>query len=272
MWGAIIGDLAGSTYEYGQIKKVTNIDNKEIIERDSFFSDDTILTIAILDAIENDCNYEKYLKEYYKKYKDYKPNFKPYFATSFSPGFINWIEGKKEGNSRGNGAMMRISPVGYLFNKKEDVIKNSHLATIPSHNTEEAVLCAEKIALTIYYAKQKIPKEEIVKKLNIELEYQPFKKFNTTCYETINNCMYAVFTSNSFEESIKKVISYGGDTDTNACIVGSMAEALYGIDERLIQKAKEKIPQEFIKALDKGYEMEKNIDQDLNKNKFIIER
>ena len=273
MWGAIIGDLAGSTYEYGQIKKVTRIDNKEIIiGEDSFFSDDTILTIAILDAIENDCDYEKYLKKYGNKYKDYKHNYKPYFKTSFSPGFIKWVEGEKEGNSSGNGAMMRISSIGYLFDKKEDVIRNSHLATIPSHNTEEAVLCAEKVALIIYYARHGISKKEIIEKLNIKLEYKPFKKFNTTCYETIDNCMYALFTANSFEESINKVISYGGDTDTNACIVGSMAEALYGIDKKLIEKAKEKIPQDFVRILDKGYEMGKNINQNINKNKFMIER
>jgi len=76
-----------------------------------------------------------------------------------------------------------------------------------------------------------------------------------TCNETIDNCLYALFTSDSFEESLKKVISFGGDTDTNACIVGSMAEALYGIDEELLNKAKLKIPSEFVKKLEKGYKM-----------------
>lgn len=86
MWGAIIGDLAGSIYEYGQVKEANKVDNKETIPENAFFSDDTILTIAILDAIENNDNdYEKYLKIYDKKYLSYKPEFNPYFKTTFAP-------------------------------------------------------------------------------------------------------------------------------------------------------------------------------------------
>ena len=251
MWGAIIGDLAGSIYE--QEKEVKEIKNQEIIKKDSFFSDDTILTIAILDAIQNDKNYEKYLRIYGNKYLLYKPEVEPYFETIFSPGFSKWVVLEKEGNSIGNGAMMRISPIGFMFNTEEEVIENSRLATIPSHNTEEAINAAKIIALIIYYARRGLSKEEIINKLNIELKYEPFKTFNYTCSTTIDNCLYALFTSNSFEESINKVLSYGGDTDTNACIVGSMAEAMFGIDEEIIEKARTKIPKEFTKILDKAY-------------------
>ena len=93
----------------------------------------------------------------------------------------------------------------------------------------------------------------ILKRLNIDLNYKPFDKFNTTCSQTFDNCVFAVFNSNSFEESIKTVLSYGGDTDTNACIVGSMAEALYGIDRKLIKQANNYIPDDFVKILDKAY-------------------
>ena len=253
MWGAIIGDLAGSIYEYEQEKEVKEIKNQEIIKKDSFFSDDTILTIAILEAIQNDKNYEKYLRLYGNKYMLYKPEVEPYFETIFSPGFSKWVAYEKEGNSTGNGAMMRISPIGFMFNTEEEVIENSRLATIPSHNTEEAINAAKTIALIIYYARKGMSKEEIIKKLNINLKYEPFKTFNYTCGTTIDNCLYALFTSDSFEESINKVLSYGGDTDTNACIVGSMAEAMFGIDKKIIEKAKAKIPEEFIQILDKAY-------------------
>lgn len=255
MWGAIIGDLAGSIYEYEQMKTVKSVENKEMIKENSFFSDDTILTIAILDAIENDKDYEKYLRIYGDKYSLYKPEYKPYFETIFSPGFTKWVNNEKEGNSTGNGAMMRISSVGYMFDSEEDVIKNSRLATIPSHNSEEAIQCAKIIALIIYYARKGLSKDEIIDKLNINLQYKPFETFNLTCNATIDNCLYALFTSNSFEESINKIISYGGDTDTNACIVGSMAEAMFGIDIELINKAKRKIPKEFIEVLEKAYKV-----------------
>ena len=105
-----------------------------------------------------------------------------------------------------------------------------------------------------------IPKEEIIRKLNIEIKYNPFKKFNLTCRETLGNCLYALFTSNSFEESIKKVISYGGDTDTNACIVGAMAECMYGIDKKVIEKAKLKLPAEFLNVIEKEYDKNKRKD------------
>ena len=260
MLGAIIGDLAGSIYEFEQIKKRRNVTINNIIEDNAFYSDDTILTIAILDAIMHDKDYEKYLKLYGNKYSTFKPNIEPYFEKVFSPGFIKWCEGKKEGVSTGNGAMMRISPVGYMFNTEKDVRKNSKLATIPSHNSKEAIDAAEKIALIIYYARKGFSKNQIIKKLGIELKYKPFEKFNYTCSTTIDNCLYALFTSNSFEESIDKVISYGGDTDTNACIVGSMAEALYGINTELIKKAKNKLPKEFVQILDSAYKIKKEED------------
>ena len=260
MYGAIIGDVAGSIYEYNQVKEVSEVNIKELIPNNSFYSDDTILTIAILDCILNNGNYEDYLKEYINEYKNYRPEFKPYFKTPFSPGTTKWATTTNDiGTSKGNGAMMRISPVGYLFNTEEEVIYNATMATIPSHNTKEAIDSATLVALIIFYARKGLNKEEIIEKLNIKYQYKKFKKFNLTCNETIDNCLYALFTSNNYEEAIKKVISYGGDTDTNACITASMAEALYGLDESLILTIQEKLPKQFVKKLELGYSQIKNI-------------
>ena len=167
MWGAVIGDLAGSIYEYGQIKNIKriNISQSVIIPKNCFFSDDTILTIAIMEAIQTDRDYEKHLRKYGNIYKDYKPNFKPYFKTSFSPGFIKWCKSNEKGTSIGNGAMMRISPIGFLFDNENDVKKNARLATIPSHNSKEAIVYSTIIALIIFYARQGMPKNEILKNL-----------------------------------------------------------------------------------------------------------
>ena len=254
MYGAIIGDLAGSIYEYGQIKKVSSIKCNKLIEDNSFYSDDTILTIAILDAILKDKDYESSLKEYGKKYSDYKPSFNPYFNTSFSPGFTKWVNGNYNGKSTGNGALMRISPIGYLFNNKNDVIKNAALATIPSHNSNEAVNAATIVALIIFYSRCGYNKEEIIKMLNIKLVNRNLDKFNTTCKETLDICLYTLFNSNSFSDAISNTLLVGGDTDTNCCIVGSMAEAMYGIDKKYIDEADKHIPNEFKKILKKGYE------------------
>lgn len=259
MWGAIIGDLAGSTYEFGQLKKISKIEVDTLIKENSFFSDDTILTISILEAILKNLKYEDNLRKYVNFFREYKPDFSPYFNSPFSPGFIKWANSEYIGTSIGNGAMMRVSPIGYLFDNEKDIIENARLATIPSHNSPEAINSATIVAMIIYLSRCNYPKEEIIKKLKLDFKYSPFLKFNTTCPETIDNSLYVLFTSNSFDEAIKKVISYGGDTDTNACIVGSMAEALYGIDENIVEEAKTKIPEFFTKLLDEGYQRVKKM-------------
>ena len=253
MWGSIIGDLAGSVYEFSQIKEVTPVVVDELIRDDAFYSDDTILMVAIIDAILNDHDYNKYLREYGLEFIDYKPDVTPYFKTSFSPGFIKWLKGNEEGLSMGNGAMMRIAPVGYLFDDLDTVREESKKATVSSHNNEESIKCAQVVASIIYLARKGYSKEEIIELLDLDISFKPFSKFNYTCSDTIGNCLYALFTTDSFENALREVISYGGDTDTNACIVGGMAEALYGVDQSLVDMAKEKIPKEFVKVLEKAY-------------------
>lgn len=127
---------------------------------------------------------------------------------------------------------MRISPVGYFFDNESDVIKNARLVTITSHNTEEAITGSTIVALIIFYLRKGFTREEIFKMLNLRVEYKPFNKFNTTVNETLNNCLYAFYVSNSFEDAIRKTLLMGGDTDTYAAIVGSMAEALYKMNNK----------------------------------------
>ena len=117
--------------------------------------------------------------------ENYRPDFEPYFKTSFSPNTIQWAKGLGISNSIGNGAMMRISPVGYLFDTEEEVIENARLATIPSHNSEEAIYSATIIALMIYYFRNGLSIEEVYKKMKLQAKYQPFTKFNMTCGEMV---------------------------------------------------------------------------------------
>lgn len=253
MLGAIYGDKAGSIYEYGQLKEINPINPKKLILPQSFYSDDTIETIAIMDAILNGKDYGETLKEYILKYENYKPIFSPYFKTSFSPNTIKWAKGFGKSNSKGNGALMRISPVGFLFDKKDEVIYNAKLATIPSHDSTEAIKSATIIALMIYYFKKNLDKDEVYDKLKLPHKYVPFNRFNTTCSQTLGNCLYAIYYSSSFEDAIRRTLLMGGDTDTNCCIVGSVSEAIYGLDEKQIFEAKKDLPLEFNKVLKKIY-------------------
>lgn len=273
MYGAIIGDLAGSMYEYLEYidseKGIINLEarklilNKpDLIDDRSFYSDDTILTIAILDGLLNNKSYTKVLKEYGLKYKLAVPKSVPYFKYMFSPGFISWCEGRKKGNSYGNGAAMRISPIGYLFDDKKLICNEVIKSTRPSHNTAQAINGAEAVALTIYMARKNINpdliKEYIVNRYGFDLNYDfdnllCTNTFNSSCEETVKQSLYLLFSSDSFKEAVQKAISIGGDTDTTASITGSMAEALFGIPNDLIKQANEFLPLEFKANLVRGY-------------------
>ena len=253
MLGAIYGDKAGSLYEFDQLKEIKSINPDKLITPSSFYSDDTIETIAIADAIINKKDYEKTLRDYILNNLEYHPDFKPYFANTFSPNTIKWAQGNGKNDSIGNGAMMRISPVGYLFDSEEDVIRNATLATIPTHNSKEAIDSATIIALMIYYFRNGLSKEEVFSKLNLLIKYKPFLKFNKTCKDTLGNCLYAIYTSNSFEDAIRKTLLMGGDTDTNCCIVGSVAESIYGMNDHEKEDAMSNLPNEYVKVLTKVY-------------------
>ncbi len=118
------------------------------------------LTISILDAILNDLDYEKYLRKYTKEYLNYHLDFNLYFKTSFSPQFIKWYEVLIEGKSLGNGAIMRISPVGYLFDSENEVKKQAQLAILPSHNSIEALEASQIVVLIIYYGRIELSKRK----------------------------------------------------------------------------------------------------------------
>ena len=116
MYGAVIGDLAGSIYEYDQLKKIKPIKMDKVIPDNAFYSDDTILTVAIGDAILNGGDYGTYLRKYIKEYSNYHPNFSPYFKSPFSPNIMKWANSSDIGTSLGNGAMMRVI---FLIPKKK---------------------------------------------------------------------------------------------------------------------------------------------------------
>ncbi len=256
MWGAVIGDIAGSIYEYAQYQSVSSIDIPHLFTGNSFYTDETILTIANYDAILNKGDYEFYLREYGRRYANLNiaDEFVDHFPRVFSSKFEKWVNGKTKGKSNDNGAMARISGIGKMFDHLTDVRENAFLATIPSHNSTEAIQCATQIALIIFYARMGYSKNRIMNTLNIKrLEYNTFTSFNETCYETYGNCLMATFTSSNFEEAVKKVISMGGATSTNGCIVGAMAEALFGVPEWCVNKARELIPEKFSAILDKAY-------------------
>ena len=257
MLGAIIGDVAGSIYEVleinERIKYKTNRsyeDRIKVLDKnvplftdENSVTDDSILTCAIYDAIKNGhCDYEKYLREY--GLKEVHLGKDKYGRNPFGSGFIKWLEYKKEGDSYGNGAAMRVSPI--CFDNLKDVIEQSRLATIPSHNQIDAIKSSEAVAVGIFLLRNGFSKEsvkECIQKNYYDLNYdlkdlQKNYTFSSKASNSVPQALFVFFESNSFEDAIRKAISIGGDSDTIAAITGSLAESYYGIDENLKKQIK----------------------------------
>ena len=276
MLGCIIGDMSGTKYEYQEFldtrKGIINIDRRKSILDDktplltssSFISDDSMLTIAIAEAILNKKTYSETLKKYGQLYGNTMNTKEGFFKSPFSPSFIKWCNSyiPEIGTSKGNGSAMRVSPVAYLFDSLEKVQLEAKRSAIPTHNSIEAIKGAESLATTIFLARQKLPKDEIKKYItshygyNLELNLENLQNtniFDGTCETTVPQAIFIFLNSNSFEDSIRKAISIGGDTDTIACMTGSISEAYYSIPKILRQQALDLLPQEFKKILLKAY-------------------
>lgn len=288
MLGAIIGDISGTKYEYQEFldtrKGVINLERRKsilnpstkLITPDSFISDDTMLTISIAEAIVYDRNYRDVLKQYGREFGNSLNERKDFFKNAFSPTFIKWSnsDGIENGTSQGNGAAMRVSPVAYLFNDLSTVQNEARKTAVPSHDTPQAIQGAECLASAIFLARQKRSKSEIkeyiTKKYTYNLdnnleELQKYNIFNGTCDVTVPQAIFVFLTSQDFEDSIRKAISIGGDTDTIACMVGSISEAYYGIPKNLRDEAFNLLPQRFKNILINAYKL-KNKNENQNQN------
>jgi len=277
MLGAIIGDIIGSYYEvlevrylkkynkprpYDERMKIMDLRTELFTDKCSC-TDDSILTCAIADAVLNrDSNYEKYLREYGLRELDLGND--KYNRGRFGKGFVDWLQGDYQGNSYGNGSAMRISAIGYLDTFHEVCIE-SHLATIPSHNHEESIKAATSVATSIFLLNTGLSKEELKEyietnyyKLDYDLEELRHNYiFSSRSSDSVPQALFVFLESDSFEDSIRKAISIGGDSDTIAAIVGSLSEAYYGIDEKLYEQAKPYIKDYMKPVIEKFYERNK---------------
>ena len=296
MLGAIIGDIAGTKYEYQEFldsrKGIVNLERRRsildkehvpLISEKGFVSDDSILTIAVTEAIIYHADYGEILKKYGKKYGNKPLERKGFFKNAFSPVFIKWAnqETTETGNSQGNGAAMRVSPVAYLFDDLERVKLEAKKTAIPSHNSEQAIKGAQCLASTIFLARQKKEKDKIkqyvVENFGYDLKYsleelQKNNIFEGSCEVTVPQAIFVFLEADGFEDSIRKAISIGGDTDTIACMVGSISEAYYGIPKDLREQALSILPEELKNVLLEGYRLKKKNKQRSTYNLELSDR
>nr|VFK57209.1 MAG: ADP-ribosylglycohydrolase [Candidatus Kentron sp. TUN]VFK65203.1 MAG: ADP-ribosylglycohydrolase [Candidatus Kentron sp. TUN] len=240
MLGAIAGDIIGSVYEY----EWNNIKSKEfdLFSQKSFFTDDSVLTIALADAILHGNDYGQVMRRYYRRY----PN------AGYGRSFHRWASIPDTGpyNSWGNGSAMRTSPVGYAFDNLDEVLwKAAHYASF-THNHPEGIKGAQAIAASIFLARNGASKAEIesfvVQWFDYDLsqslsEIRPNYRFDESCQGTVPQALTAFIESVSYEDAIRNAISIGGDSDTLGCIAGGIAEAFYGGVPKNIKEAAKRI-------------------------------
>ncbi len=275
MLGAIIGDIVGSFYEVEEVQAIKNtIDRKRSYEErikilnpktplfteDCSYTDDSVLTLAIAHSLLENESFEATLKKY--GLKEIELGKDKYGRSRFGKGFVSWLKGEKVGDSYGNGASMRISPIAYYYDDLDIILEKTKEATIPSHNHEEAILGAQAVTTAIYLARNNFSKEEIKveleKRFNLNLnmnlvDLQHNYRFSSRTLESVPQAIFCFLESTNFEDCLRKSISIGGDTDTIAAIACSIAESFYGIPEELKQKALSYLPNNYKKTLNNFY-------------------
>jgi ADP-ribosylglycohydrolase len=223
--GAIAGDVIGSPYEYAGQKSM----DFPLFSPASRFTDDSLLTIAIADAIINQRRYLDCIRSYALAYPQ----------SDFGGMFRQWMhsENPQPYNSYGNGSAMRVSPVGWAFDTLDDVLREAAASAAVTHNHPEGIKGAQTVALAIFIARKGAGKNEIRKEIAGRFHYdlsctldeiRPAYSFDETCQGSLPPAIIAFLESTDFEDAIRKAVSLGGDADTLAAITGSIAEAYYG--------------------------------------------
>ncbi len=254
MIGAIIGDIVGSRFEFNNHRSK----DFELFTDECEATDDSIMTLAVAKAImetekkmkpllsqrENNHEYNLLLESMAIKYMQEIGRKYPY--CGYGGMFRHWVfsDNPKPYNSYGNGAAMRISPVGFFDVTEYELRELSKIVTAVTHNHEEGIKGAEAVALSIFMAKRGATKEEIRNEINENYygldftidEIRDTYRFNETCQRTVPQAIVAFLESSSFEDAIRTAISVGGDSDTLAAITGSIAEAYYGVPEEIEKK------------------------------------
>jgi len=254
MIGAIIGDIIGSSYEF----KNTHDYNFELFPKGSSFTDDTICTVAIADAILKGIPYRDSLIEWCRKYS----KLKPMFGGAFSAWFLS--DNPQPYNSFGNGSAMRVSPVGWAYHDMFSVLEEAEKSAWFSHGSIEGITGAQAIALAINHMvdnKSHTTHKEIIDNiLRVYYGYNYLEnvprpgEWNATCQGCVPLALHLFLTSSSFENAVRLAVSYGGDSDTMAAIVGSLAEAYYPIPASLYEQALSYLPKDMLTVV---YDFEK---------------
>ena len=247
--GALAGDMIGAPYEFEGMKST----DFPLFSVYSTLTDDSVLTLAVADAILNGRNYLEYIRKYALAY----PN------SGYGGSFRAWMYSKDPHpyNSFGNGSAMRVSAVGWAFDTIEDVLREAEASAAVTHNHPEGIKGAQATALSIFLARKGESKEQIKRDVATRFGYdlsrtideiRPTYEFNEICQETVPQAIIAFLESRDFEDAVRKAVSLGGDADTLGAITGSIAEAYYGgVPDHIGTEVQRRTPMELWAVVDR---------------------
>ena len=254
MLGSIIGDIIGSQHEgyYNRIKTT----DFELFDKSSKFSDDTVLTIAVADWLMRDPQHQhatlvKIMQTYGRMYP----------GAGFSHATKAWLNSKEPQpyGSFTNGAAMRVSPIGWAFELMEETLEAAKRSAEVSHNSEQGITAAQAVSAAIFMARHHASKTEIKSFIGQNFHYdldhaieeiRPKYDFDCSCEGSVPEAIIAFLDGEDYESTVRLAVSLGGDSDTQACIAGGIAEAYYGqIPKEITAKAIHKLPSQFRKVI-----------------------
>jgi len=249
MLGSIVGDVIGSVHEGAG----TKTKDFPLLVQQSTFTDDSVLTVAVAEWILTGQNLVDLLHTYHDAYP----------GRGYGMMFHHWAKRRyrKPYNSFGNGAAMRVSPVGFAFETMEEVLEYSKRSAEVTHDHPEGIRGAQAAAAAIYLARRLHNKDQMRDAIESRFGYDLSERldqirftysFDETCQGTVPQALIAFFESTSYEDAIRNAISLGGDADTLACITGGVAEAYYaGIPADLTRSVKAMLGKRLVAVVDR---------------------
>ncbi len=268
MYGAILGDIIGSPYEWHNKKSK----DFPLFSKFSRFTDDTVMTLAVAsgfmmafdnadphieDGDEVNDDNKAFIEE--SIIRSMKTLGLRYPNAGYGGRFRDWLKnGTKPYNSWGNGSAMRVSPAAWVCSSIDKAREMASLQAAVTHDHPEGIKGAEALASAIFIARVGGTKDDIREYVTHEFGYdltrtcdsiRPDYKFDVSCQGSVPEAIIAFLESKDFEDAVRNAISLGGDSDTIGAMAGSIAEAFYSVPDELKAKCEEMLPSDLRKIL-----------------------
>lgn len=277
MYGAILGDIIGSPFEFDRGDKTKDF---KLFSRRSHFTDDSVMTLAVCEALLK-VGQDATVKEIEDAVISSMQSWgRRYPHAGYGGYFRRWLTAchPEPYNSFGNGSAMRVSAAGWLYDSLEKTRTVAKATANVTHNHPEGIKGAEATASAIFMARNGSSKKEIKKYIENEFHYdlnrtldeiRPSYHMDETCQKTVPEAIIAFLEATDFEDAIRNAVSLGGDTDTLGAITGSIAEAYYGIPEWLMTECRKRTNKDMRVVLDDFNDALSSQDDFPNSNKMI---